>query len=223
MDENDFLRLVSPEWRVALADELSADYWRGLQGFVREEYGRGVCYPPRGQVFAALELCPLSSVRVVVLGQDPYHEAGQAEGLCFSVPAGVRLPPSLVNIFKEVGGVRPASGSLVVWARQGVLLLNSVLTVRAGVAGSHAGRGWERFTDAVIRAVSERPGHVVFMLWGAAARRKRVLVDTRRHLVLEAVHPSPLAACRGGWFGCGHFTKCNDQLLAWGLPPVEWA
>lgn len=227
---------IEPSWREALRGEFSQDYFTRLTGFVRAEYAAGQCFPPGREIFSAFDLCPLERVRVVIIGQDPYHEPGQAEGLCFSVKTGVALPPSLVNIFKEVKsdtgrvpeitadatGRRQYDGSLRRWARQGVLLLNATLTVRAHQAASHQRQGWEQFTDAAIRAVSASRPHVVFLLWGGFARQKKKLIDTSRHLVLEAAHPSPLSANRGGWFGCRHFSQCNAWLTAHGLDEIEW-
>ncbi len=229
---------IEPSWNEVIKGEFDKDYFVKLTDFVRHEYATAVCYPPASKIFNAFWLCPFDKVRVVIIGQDPYHEEGQAEGLCFSVSDGTELPPSLVNIFKEVkadtGGLPPLSaaaaargrkmynGSLRRWASQGVLLLNATLTVRAHVAGSHQRRGWETFTDAVIRAVSEKKEGVVFILWGGYARSKKSLVDTSRHLVLESVHPSPLSANRGGWFGNRHFSACNDYLSSRGSAPVVW-
>ncbi len=198
-----------------------------LCAFLKAERDAGVdVFPPRADRFAALDLTPLDRVRVVILGQDPYHGAGQAHGLCFSVKPGVRVPPSLVNIYKELdsdlGIPRAGHGYLRHWAEQGVLLLNTTLTVRAGVAGSHAGRGWERFTDAVIRLVDAGPEPVVFMLWGAQAQKKAAFVDATRHCVLRSVHPSPLSA-RGGFFGSRPFSRANAFLVAHGRPPIDWA
>jgi uracil-DNA glycosylase len=198
-----------------------------LKHFLLAEHEAGQRIFPKGaEWFRALDLTPLDKVRVVILGQDPYHGEGQAHGLCFSVKPGVRPPPSLVNIYKEMQadlGIAPARhGHLEHWADQGVLLLNSVLTVRMGAAASHQGRGWEQFTDAVIRLVNERPDPVVFMLWGSYAQKKAAFVDSSRHLVLKAPHPSPLSA-HSGFFGCGHFSKANAFLESRGLPPIDWA
>ena len=203
---------------------------------VAERQARRAVYPKGGEIFAALDATPLHDVKVVVIGQDPYHGAGQAHGLCFSVRAGVALPPSLVNIFQEIntdmanddvpcgrhdGTVPPGRGCLAPWARQGVLLLNAVLTVAAGRAGAHQGRGWETFTDRVVEVVNREREHVVFMLWGSYAQKKGAVVDRSRHLVLEAPHPSPLSAHRG-FFGCGHFSKANEYLVAHGVMPINW-
>ena len=223
-------------WNNALAAEFKKDYFRQLTQFVHEEYRNCICYPPAKEVFNAFNLCPLNEVKVVILGQDPYHGAGQAEGLCFSVKTGVPLPPSLVNIFKEIKddiGVTPQvitspagkkmyDGSLRRWAEQGVFLLNTTLTVREHQAASHQRHGWETFTDAVIKKVSDECPHVVFMLWGGPARSKKRFIDTSKHLILEAVHPSPLSANRGGWFGNHHFSLCNRWLEEHGLERIEW-
>ncbi|MBR3522413.1 MAG: uracil-DNA glycosylase [Prevotella sp.] len=227
---------IEQSWGAALAEEFEKDYFKKLSVFVHDEYRQFVCYPPGQEIFNAFNLCPLDKVKVVIIGQDPYHGAGQAEGLCFSVKTGVQLPPSLVNIFKEVkadtGHVPPIitdemgkkmyDGSLRRWASQGVFLLNATLTVREHLAGSHQRHGWEQFTDAVIRTVSERKGHVAFILWGGYARSKASLIDRSRHLVLESVHPSPLSANRGGWFGNHHFSSCNAWLQQQGITPVDW-
>ena len=216
---------IHPSWREALASEFSAPYFSALTEFVRAEYAAGTCYPPAGEIFAAFDRCPFSEVKVVLLGQDPYHGAGQAEGLCFSVRDGVPLPPSLQNIFKELhddlGVPVPTSGSLRRWADQGVLLLNATLTVRAGAAGSHQGRGWETFTDAAIRVLSSQREHLVFLLWGAYAGRKAALIDRSRHCILTAPHPSPLSAYRG-FFGSHPFSQANAYLVTHGLQPISW-
>ena len=212
-------------WAERLSPEFSAPYFADLVEFVRQEYTHSVCYPSGRQIFNAFDLCPFESVRVVILGQDPYHEPKQAEGLCFSVADGVPFPPSLRNIFQEIhdelGIPTPQSGSLRRWAEQGVLLLNATLTVRAHQAGSHQGRGWERFTDAVVRRIAEERQHVVFLLWGSYAQRKGAFIDRSRHLVLEAAHPSPLSAYRG-FFGCRHFLRCNEYLTNHNLQPIQW-
>lgn len=216
---------IEPGWAALLQDEFAAPYFQALTTFVRGEYASGTCYPPGGKIFNAFDLCPLDKVKVVILGQDPYHEPGQAEGLCFSVAEGVAFPPSLQNIFKEIEGdlgrPAPTTGSLQRWAEQGVLLLNATLTVRAHVAGSHQGHGWETFTDAVIRKLSATRDHLVFILWGSYAQRKGQVIDASRHLILQSAHPSPLSAYRG-FFGNHHFSKCNDYLTAHGKTPVNW-
>jgi uracil-DNA glycosylase len=217
---------VTTDWNPVLRTEFAKDYWEPLHAFVRSERQRATVYPPHDQVFAALHLTPYASVRVVILGQDPYHGPGQAHGLCFSVPPGVPTPPSLQNIFKELrddlGIPAPPHGTLEGWARQGVLLLNTTLTVRAGAAASHQGKGWEIFTDAVLRAVVDTDHPVVFILWGAAARRKKALIDTDRHVVIESAHPSPLSA-HNGFFGSKPFSQTNAALVANGLQPIDWA
>jgi uracil-DNA glycosylase len=213
------------DWNPILRAELDAPYFKELQGFVASERARQRIYPPQDEVFAALHLTPYAEVKVLILGQDPYHGANQAHGLCFSVRPGVPLPPSLENIFTEleadVGVQRPDHGCLDCWARQGVLLLNATLTVRAGQAASHQGKGWERFTDAVIEAVNAKPERVVFILWGASARRKRALIDTSRHAVIESAHPSPLSASNG-FFGSRPFSRANAALLEAGREPIDW-
>ena len=216
---------VEEGWREALADQWEAPYFGELARFVHDEYRNGTVYPPASQVFAAFDACPFEDVRVVILGQDPYHGPGQANGLCFSVNPGVRMPPSLVNIFREVsddtGAPFPADGNLDRWARQGVLLLNATLTVREHSAGSHQRHGWETFTDAAIKALSDRASHIVFLLWGSYAIGKRSLIDESRHLVLTSPHPSPLSAHRG-FFGNHHFSRANQYLALHGLPPIQW-
>ncbi|MBC7150798.1 MAG: uracil-DNA glycosylase [Rhizobium sp.] len=217
---------LEDSWKAVLGGEFTRPYMQQLREFLIAEKGDGKRIFPKGtEYFRALDLTPLGRVRVVILGQDPYHGAGQAHGLCFSVQPGVRIPPSLVNIYKELQsdlGIPPAShGFLESWARQGVLLLNSVLTVEEARAGAHQGRGWERFTDAVIRAVNDECENVVFMLWGSYAQKKAAFVDTKRHLVLKAPHPSPLSA-HNGFFGCRHFSKANDFLVSRGLDPIDW-
>jgi uracil-DNA glycosylase len=218
-------------WRGPLKDEFAAPYMAALKTFLSAERAAGKrIFPAASEWFRALDLTPLDRVRVVILGQDPYHGLGQAHGLCFSVRPGVPPPPSLVNIYKELktdlGIERPAHGFLEHWAKQGVLLLNSVLTVEMGLAASHRARGWETFTDAVIRLVNARAEPVVFMLWGSYAQKKAAFVDSTdrggRHLVLKAPHPSPLSA-HNGWFGCRHFSKANAFLKAQGLPPIDWS
>ena len=227
---------IEASWKDALKDEFEKDYFIKLTEFVRNEYRQHTCYPPGNEIFNAFNLCPLSKVKVVILGQDPYHGEGQAEGLCFSVKTGIALPPSLINIFKEVKddiGTKPQiikdlqgkdmyDGSLRRWAQQGVFLLNTCLSVRQHEAFSHSRQGWESFTDAVIKIISEKQEHVVFMLWGGPARTKKKIINTSKHLVLESVHPSPLSANRGGWFGNHHFSRCNAWLQEKGLTPIVW-
>lgn len=217
---------LEPSWKAQLADELSQPYFAALAESVRREYAAGPCYPPGRLVFNAFNLCPFHAVKVVIIGQDPYHEPGQAMGLSFSVPQGVPMPPSLVNIFKEIqtdmGTPMPPNGDLTRWAEQGVLLLNATLTVRAHMANSHRALGWGRFTDAAIKALNAHRNHLVFILWGGYARSKATLIDGSRHLVLQSVHPSPLSANRGGWFGNHHFSRCNEYLKAHGNTPIAW-
>lgn len=216
---------IAPSWGEKLQSEFDASYFSQLTQFVRKEYATGPCYPPGNQIFNAFNLCPFNKVKVVILGQDPYHEEGQAEGLCFSVADGVQWPPSLQNIFKEIEGdlhrPAPATGSLRRWAEQGVLLLNSTLTVRAHQAASHAGQGWETFTDAVVRLLSDERENLVFLLWGSYAQHKGAIVDRQRHLVLTSAHPSPLSAYRG-FFGNHHFSLCNDYLIRHNITPINW-
>lgn len=216
---------IEPSWHTQLAAEFDKPYFAALTAFVRSEYTAGTCYPPGKLIFNAFNLCPFDKVKAVIIGQDPYHEPGQAHGLCFSVNDGVRFPPSLVNIFSEIssdlGKPAPQSGSLVRWAEQGVLLLNATLTVRAHQAGSHQRRGWEEFTDAAIRALSAGREHIVFILWGSYAQSKAQLIDASKHLILRSVHPSPLSAHRG-FFGNRHFSKCNKYLQDNGIEPIDW-
>ncbi len=214
------------DWNPILRDEFSKPYWPILQQFVADERAQGPVFPPHDQVFAALHLTPYAEVKVLILGQDPYHGPRQAHGLCFSVPHGVPQPPSLQNIFAELRddlGIEPPShGNLEGWARQGVLLLNAFLTVRARQAASHRSAGWETFTDEVIRAVSAKSERVVFILWGAFARRKKSLVDLTRHIVIESAHPSPLSA-HNGFFGSKPFSRANAALAAAGRQPIDWS
>ena len=216
---------IDESWQKLLQPEFEKPYFARLTEFVRRAYATSTVYPAGRNIFNAFDRTPFEAVKVVILGQDPYHGPGQAHGLSFSVPDGVRIPPSLVNIYKEIaaetGQPIPASGNLERWARQGVLLLNATLTVEAGKAASHQGQGWEEFTDAVIRTISERAEHVVFMLWGAPAQRKGRFIDRSRHLVLASPHPSPLSAYRG-FFGNGHFVRANEYLAAWGKAPIAW-
>lgn len=219
---------LQDEWKQALKQEFLAPYMHELRGFIEAEKKAGkVVYPPGPEFFNALNTTPLSQVKVVILGQDPYHGPDQAHGLCFSVRRGIMPPPSLNNIFREIQadvGVAPSRhGDLTHWAEQGVLLLNSVLSVQAGLAASHQGRGWEQFTDAVIRVLNEERSNLVFLLWGAYAQRKGRFIDANRHLVLKAAHPSPLAANRGGWFGTRHFSKTNAYLQAHGQSAIDWS
>ena len=216
---------IEESWREKLQSEFDAPYFAQLTDFVRHEYATTRVYPPGSQMFAAFDACPFDKVKVVILGQDPYHEPGQAHGLCFSVNDGVPFPPSLQNIFKEIhddiGTPIPMSGDLSRWAHQGVLLLNATLTVRAHQAGSHQNKGWEQFTDAVIRLLSEERENLVFMLWGSYAREKAPLIDARKHLILTAAHPSPRSADKG-FFGCRHFSRANAYLRENGLSEMVW-
>ncbi len=218
--------VIAESWQPHLQAEFDTPYFKTLAEFIRAEYTQQQVYPPGKLIFNAFDQCSFDDTRVIILGQDPYHGAGQANGLAFSVSEGVPKPPSLVNVFKEIqddlGTAIPKSGNLERWAKQGVLLLNSTLTVRAGQAGSHQGKGWETFTDAVIRLISSQKQHVVFMLWGAYAQKKGAVIDTQKHLVLTAKHPSPMAANYGGWFGNKHFSQANEYLLGQGLPEIEW-
>lgn len=217
---------IEPSWLAALDHEWQQPYFEQLTQFVREQYRTRQVFPPGRQIFAAFDATPFQQVKVVILGQDPYHGPGQANGLCFSVNDGVPFPPSLVNIFKEVhddtGAPMPASGDLTRWARQGVLLLNATLTVQAHQAGSHQGKGWEQFTDAAVAALATQRRGLVFMLWGNYAKQKGRFINRMEHLVLIAAHPSPLSANRGGWFGCRHFSQANAYLVGQGLAPIEW-
>lgn len=216
---------IEESWHNALADQWELPYFKSLTDFVRAQYAATTVYPPASKIFAAFDACPFDKVKVVILGQDPYHGPGQANGLCFSVNPGVPFPPSLVNIFKEVssdtGASCPPDGDLSRWARQGVFLLNSVLTVEQGHAASHASHGWETLTDAAITALSARREHIVFLLWGNYAINKGRLIDRNRHLVLSSVHPSPLSAHRG-FFGNKHFSRANAYLQAHNLAPIQW-
>lgn len=217
--------MPTTDWNPLLRDQFDHPYWSELQAFVAEERRHHTVYPPADQVFAALHLTSYADTRVMILGQDPYHGPRQAHGLCFSVRHGVRIPPSLANVHKELhadlGHPIPDHGNLEAWARQGVLLLNATLTVRAGQAASHQKRGWETFTDRVIEVVNAKPDRVVFILWGASARRKKALIDTDRHAVIESAHPSPLSA-HNGFFGSRPFSSTNTALLAHGQDPIDW-
>lgn len=216
---------IDPSWKSRLAAEFDRPYFSSLIDFVRKEYETGPVYPPGKEIFRAFDTCHFDDVKVVIIGQDPYHGPGQANGLCFSVRDGIRLPPSLQNIFKEIrndlGKPIPVSGDLERWARQGVLLLNATLTVRASTPGSHQNKGWEEFTDAVIRRISDEKENVVFLLWGAYAQKKGEIIDRRKHFVLMSAHPSPFSADRG-FFGCKHFSKTNEYLKSKGLREIDW-
>lgn len=216
---------IEAGWKEKLAGEFEKDYFVRLTDFVRQEYGITTCYPPGRLIFNAFNLCPFDKVKVVIIGQDPYHGPGQAHGLCFSVNDGVPFPPSLQNIFKEIqsdlGTPVPVSGNLTRWAEQGVLLLNATLTVRAHQAGSHQRRGWEEFTDAAIKVLAEGNEHLVFILWGSYAQKKGAFIDRNRHLVLTSAHPSPLSAYQG-FFGNRHFSRANAYLEQYGKTPINW-
>lgn len=217
---------IESSWKEQLNGEFESSYFLELTAAVRHEYQQQACYPPGRLIFNAFNLCPFDKVKVVIIGQDPYHEPGQAHGLSFSVQDGVAFPPSLQNIFKEIeqdlGTVMPSSGNLTRWAQQGVLLLNSTLTVRAHQANSHSQLGWQKFTDAAIRQLASKRQHLVYMLWGGYARSKAYMIDRQHNLVLESVHPSPLSANRGGWFGQHQFSRCNAYLEQNGITPIKW-
>lgn len=217
---------IHQSWKPYLQAEFDSPYFESLIQFVKQEYVTYTCFPPGKQIFAAFDWCPFDNLKVVIIGQDPYHGIGQANGLCFSVNDGIVHPPSLINIFKEIETdlniPYPKSGNLERWAKQGVLLLNATLTVRAHQAGSHQKKGWETFTDAVIRTISDKKENVVFLLWGGFAKQKSKLIDTSKHKVLTTGHPSPLSANRGYWFDNKHFSKTNSLLEQAGLKPIEW-
>ncbi len=217
---------IEESWKRQMAGEFDKPYFQQLTARVRQEYQAGACFPPGRFIFNAFNLCPFDRVKVVIIGQDPYHEPGQAHGLSFSVQPGVPFPPSLQNIFKEIemdlGTPVPQDGDLSRWARQGVLLLNATRTVRAHQANSHAMRGWQTFTDAAIQALAARRQHLVYMLWGGFARSKAYMINKQQNLVLESVHPSPLSANRGGWFGQHQFSRCNEYLKQNGIEPIVW-
>ncbi len=216
---------IDPSWHTQLEKEFEKQYFKDLTDFVRKEYQTKRIYPPGSLIFNAFNVCPFSNVKVVLLGQDPYHGPNQAHGLCFSVNDKIPLPPSLQNIYKEIESdlniKTYTTGNLERWAKQGVFLLNATLTVQSGMAGSHQGKGWETFTDAVIKILSQEKEHLVFLLWGSYAQQKASLIDEHKHLVLKAVHPSPLSAYRG-FFGCRHFSKTNEYLRLNGLPEIDW-
>ena len=216
---------IAPSWKENLNDEFTKPYFTQLTEFVRNEYKTQTVYPPAKEIFNAFDCCDFDETKVVIIGQDPYHGAGQANGLCFSVHPNVKMPPSLQNIFKEIesdlGKPFPANGDLSRWAKQGVLLLNATLTVRASTAGSHQNKGWEQFTDAVIQQVSEKKNNIVFLLWGAYAQKKGQIIDRNKHLVLASAHPSPFSV-HNGFFGNKHFSKTNDYLRSKGITPIDW-
>ncbi|CAN5294481.1 uracil-DNA glycosylase [soil metagenome] len=217
---------IAESWKIRLQPEFDKPYFSELTEFLRQEYSTQRVYPPVRLMFNAFDKCSFDNTRVVILGQDPYHGEGQANGLAFSVADGIPKPPSLINIFKEIqddlGKPIPKSGNLERWASQGVMLLNATLTVRAGQAGSHQGKGWETFTDAVIKLISDEKKNVVFLLWGAYAQKKGAVIDGKKHLILKSKHPSPMAANYGGWFGNKHFSQANAYLESKGLAPIEW-
>ena len=217
---------IHPRWEFALRKEFESTYFHELTTFVKKEYKETICYPKGPLIFSAFNRCPIEKVKVVLLGQDPYHGEGQAEGLSFSVPEGISHPPSLINIFKEIKNdlnlPYPKNGNLNRWASQGVLLLNATLTVRAHQPGSHQNKGWEQFTDSVIRYLSDQQTHLVFMLWGGYAKQKSKFINASKHLVLTTGHPSPLSANRGYWFGNKHFSKCNAYLESHGKIGIQW-
>ncbi len=217
---------IASSWKLALQAEFEKDYFRNLVAFVKSEYQHHTCYPPGKKIFEAFNRTPLDHVKVVIIGQDPYHGAGQANGLCFSVADGVKHPPSLINIFKELetdlGKPYPQSGNLESWADQGVLLLNATLTVRASEAGSHQKQGWEQFTDVVISTLSQKRDNIIFLLWGGFAKKKSKLIDAQKHHILTSGHPSPLSANRGYWFGNQHFSQVNELLKSQGKSPIKW-
>lgn len=216
---------IAADWKLLLQEEFDKPYFEELTRFVREEYANGTIYPAGKNIFRAFDKCPVDKLKVVIIGQDPYHGPGQANGLCFSVNDGVAFPPSLQNIFKEIssdiGTPTPQSGNLDRWAEQGVLLLNAVLTVRAHQAASHAGKGWEQFTDAMVRIINQHKEGLVYMLWGSYAQRKGQIADPARNLILKSVHPSPLSVYRG-FFGCKHFSQANEYLVSRGQEPIIW-
>ena len=217
---------IHPSWKKVLQSEFESPYFQSLISFVKDEYNKTLCFPPGSLIFNAFDKCPFDMVKVVILGQDPYHGLGQANGLCFSVPAGITFPPSLQNIFKEIKSDLkypiPKSGNLQHWASQGVFLLNATLTVRAHQAGSHQKKGWETFTDRVIQYLSEEKEGIVFLLWGGFARQKVKFINSQKHMVITSGHPSPLSANRGFWFGNKHFSQCNDYLKDRGVTQIQW-
>ena len=217
---------IHPSWQAQLENEFEKPYFKNLLAFVKEEYANHRCFPKGSQLFSAFDFCPFEDVKVVIIGQDPYHGLGQANGLCFSVNDGIAFPPSLINIFKEIEQdlaiPLPKSGNLERWANQGILLLNATLTVRESEAGSHQNKGWEDFTDAVIQRISDQKENVVFLLWGGFAKKKGAKINRNKHCVLETGHPSPLSANRGLWFGNKHFSKTNSFLTTSGKNPIQW-
>jgi len=217
---------ISESWKTILQDEFKKEYFKNLMQFVEVEYASSTCYPMEDKIFKAFANCSFEDVKVVIIGQDPYHGKNQANGLCFSVQDGIKHPPSLINIFKElksdIGKTYPSSGNLIRWANQGVLLLNATLTVRASEAASHQKQGWEQFTDAVIQQISDKKEHVIFLLWGGFAKKKGSKIDAEKHVILSSGHPSPLSANRGYWFGNRHFSKTNAYLKNMNKTKISW-
>ena len=217
---------LDSSWKRELEDTFNEPYFKDLVNFVRKEYSSFICYPPGNYIFSALDNCSLDDLKLVIIGQDPYHGKGQAHGYCFSVPEGIKIPPSLVNIFKEIeddlGILSPNNGDLTRWSKQGVLLLNSTLTVRENSAGSHQNKGWENFTDKIIQTISSKKNNIVFMLWGNYAKSKSSLINQDKHLILKSGHPSPLSANKGLWFGNKHFSKANNYLKSNNIPEIIW-
>ena len=219
---------IDESWKRLLESEFNSEYFKKLISFIKEEYSAFRCYPKGSEIFNAFDCCPINKLKVVVIGQDPYHGTNQANGLCFSVNKGISHPPSLINIFKEIEGdlnfkFENSNGDLSKWANQGVMLLNATLTVREGLAGSHQNKGWEIFTDKVIEIISNETNNTVFLLWGSFAKQKRKLIDASKHKILESGHPSPLSANRGYWFGNKHFSKCNEYLDSYGKKKIDWS
>ncbi len=219
---------IDESWKRLLKSEFNSEYFKKLISFIKEEYSAFRCYPKGSEIFNAFDCCPINKLKVVVIGQDPYHGINQANGLCFSVNKGISHPPSLINIFKEIEGdlnfkFENSNGDLSKWANQGVMLLNATLTVREGLAGSHQNKGWEIFTDKVIEIISNETNNTVFLLWGSFAKQKRKLIDASKHKILESGHPSPLSANRGYWFGNKHFSKCNEYLDSYGKKKIDWS
>jgi len=219
---------INESWKELLDSEFNSEYFKNLITFVKEDYSKTTCYPKGSKIFSAFDFCPINNLKAVIIGQDPYHGIGQANGLCFSVNKGIPHPPSLVNIFKEIEvdlGLKfeKNNGDLSKWAEQGVMLINSTLTVRHNIAGSHQNKGWEIFTDKVIEVISNETNNTVFLLWGSFAKQKKKLIDIKKHKVLESGHPSPLSANRGYWFGNKHFSKCNEYLDSIGKSKIDWS
>lgn len=219
---------IEDSWKDLLDKEFNKDYFKELISFVKNEYSTSVCYPKGSEIFSAFDYCPINKLKVVIIGQDPYHGPGQANGLCFSVNKGIIHPPSLINIFKELESdlnlsISDRNGDLSKWSKQGVMLLNATLTVKQGLAGSHQNKGWEIFTDRVIEIISDETNNTVFLLWGSFARQKKKLIDLNKHKILESGHPSPLSANRGLWFGNKHFSQCNEYLKNIGKKEIDWS